>query len=235
MARIRTIKPEFWTDEDMSELSEPSALLAIGLLNYSDDEGYFNANPSLIKAAIFPIREPSKNIPGMLQELSDCGYICTYSDKESNKVYGHVVNFTKHQRVDKAKPSEIKELKINSGSIQDESKNDQGRVLAGKEGNGRERKELDAFFDLFWAKFPNKKDKQASRKAFVKLRPDEILLKQMLEAIDKQIAWRKTMKENGEWCEDWKYGQGWITGRRWEDEISVKAKTNVTNLDGYDL
>ncbi|SWD82810.1 primosomal protein I [Klebsiella pneumoniae] len=59
MARIRTIKPEFWTDEDMAEVSEPACLLAIGLLNYADDEGYFNANPKLIKAAVFPIREPS--------------------------------------------------------------------------------------------------------------------------------------------------------------------------------
>ncbi|HBS0572930.1 TPA: DnaT-like ssDNA-binding domain-containing protein, partial [Klebsiella pneumoniae] len=48
MARIRTIKPEFWTDEDMAEVSEPACLLAIGLLNYADDEGYFNANPKLI-------------------------------------------------------------------------------------------------------------------------------------------------------------------------------------------
>nr|MBF6067360.1 primosomal protein [Klebsiella pneumoniae] len=38
MARIRTIKPEFWTDEDMAEVSEPACLLAIGLLNYADDE-----------------------------------------------------------------------------------------------------------------------------------------------------------------------------------------------------
>ncbi|STW12989.1 primosomal protein I [Klebsiella pneumoniae subsp. rhinoscleromatis] len=64
MARIRTIKPEFWTDEDMAEVSEPACLLAIGLLNYADDEGYFNANPKLIKAAVFPIREPSVPISG---------------------------------------------------------------------------------------------------------------------------------------------------------------------------
>ena len=96
-------------------------------------------------------------------------------------------------------------------------------------------KKVNGHFASFWEKFPNKKDKSSAIKAFAKLDPDEILLKQMLEAIDKQIEWRKTMKENGEWCEDWKYGQGWITGRRWEDEISVKAKTNVTNLDGYDL
>ncbi|GAB0505006.1 hypothetical protein KU15F69_18860 [Escherichia coli] len=70
MARIRTIKPEFWTDEDMAELSEPACLLAIGLLNYADDEGYFNANPKLIKAAVFPIREPSVPIPVMISAVT---------------------------------------------------------------------------------------------------------------------------------------------------------------------
>ena len=79
MARIRTIKPEFWTDEDMAELSEPACLLAIGLLNYADDEGYFNANPKLIKAAVFPIREPSVPIPVLIQELSNCGYLSMFS------------------------------------------------------------------------------------------------------------------------------------------------------------
>ena len=67
MARIRTIKPEFWTDEDLSEVSEAACLLAIGLLNYADDEGYFNANPKLVKAAVFPIREQSGSIPVLLQ------------------------------------------------------------------------------------------------------------------------------------------------------------------------
>lgn len=69
MARIRTIKPEFWTDEDMAEVSEPACLLAIGLLNYADDEGYFNANPKLIKAAVFPIREPSVPIPVLIRSF----------------------------------------------------------------------------------------------------------------------------------------------------------------------
>ena len=51
MARIRTIKPEFWQDEDLATLSEPALILAAGLLNHADDEGYFRAHPGLIKAA----------------------------------------------------------------------------------------------------------------------------------------------------------------------------------------
>ncbi|MGC0818487.1 DnaT-like ssDNA-binding domain-containing protein [Pantoea agglomerans] len=111
MARIRTIKPEFWTDEDMSELSEPACLLAIGLLNYADDEGYFNANPKLIRAAVFPIREPSLSIPVLIQELSNCGYIAMYSTSD-NKHFGHICNFSRHQVVNKPRPSKIKCLEL---------------------------------------------------------------------------------------------------------------------------
>lgn len=111
MARIRTIKPEFWTDEDMSELSEPACLLAIGLLNYADDEGYFNANPKLIRAAVFPIREPSRSIPVLIQELSNCGYIAMYSTSD-NKQFGHICNFARHQVVNKPRPSKIKGLEL---------------------------------------------------------------------------------------------------------------------------
>ncbi|NIL23512.1 hypothetical protein HB991_13455 [Yersinia mollaretii] len=109
MARIRTIKPEFWTDEDMAEVSEAACLLAIGLLNYADDEGYFNANPKLIKAAVFPIREPSRSIPVMLQELSKQGYLTLFSTSD-NKHFGVISNFAKHQVVNKPRPSKIKGL-----------------------------------------------------------------------------------------------------------------------------
>lgn len=102
MARIRTIKPEFWTDEDMAEVSEPACLLAIGLLNYADDEGYFNANPKLIKAAVFPIREPSVPIPVLIRELSNCGYLSMFSTPDG-KHFGVITNFLKHQVVNKPK------------------------------------------------------------------------------------------------------------------------------------
>lgn len=111
MARIRTIKPTFWTDEDMAEISESACLLAIGLLNYADDEGYFNANPKLIKAAIFPIRETSSSIPVLLQELSNCGYISLFS-AQNGKHFGLINNFTKHQVVNKKTPSKIKEMNL---------------------------------------------------------------------------------------------------------------------------
>lgn len=135
MARIRTIKPEFWTDEDMSEVSESACLLAIGLLNYADDEGYFNANPKLIKAAIFPIRDQSGSIPVLMRELSSVGYISLFSGHDG-KIYGLVNNFAKHQVINKAKNSIIRELCV----LPYEYGTDTELLPPGREGKGKEGK-----------------------------------------------------------------------------------------------
>lgn len=131
--RIRTVKPGMWENEELASVSAEAALLAIGLLNYADDEGFFKAHPKLIEAAIFPLRELSSSVRRLLDELSDIGFLALYTGTDG-KEYGEILNFTKHQRVDRAKPSEIKGLV----KFDDESTTPQRDVPVGMEGNGRE-------------------------------------------------------------------------------------------------
>lgn len=141
--RIRTIKPEFWMHEGLSKCSEFTRLLAIALLNWSDDEGYFMANPILIRGQVFPFEDDSKKVPRSLQELSCVGWIELGIDSQGRSV-GRVINFSKHQRVDKPKPSSIKE----SWRIQDVSRKDLGAILDQSEEEGKgmeqERKGMDS-------------------------------------------------------------------------------------------
>lgn len=109
MARIRTIKPGFWRHEELSELPEATHLLAAALLNYADDEGYFNANPKLIKAECCPLREPSVSIHDSLTHLSRIGFIRLGTGSDGKR-YGHIVTFIEHQRVNRAIDSKIKPL-----------------------------------------------------------------------------------------------------------------------------
>lgn len=111
MARIRTLKPEFWTHEDLSALPEATHMLAAALLNYADDEGYFNANPGLIKAACSPLREPSVSVHDSLKLLAEVGYLA-FGTGADGKRYGRVVTFDEHQRVNRPTPSKIKALGI---------------------------------------------------------------------------------------------------------------------------
>jgi hypothetical protein len=130
--RIRTVKPEFWANEKLATLPEFTRLMALALLNYADDEGYFNANPALIRGALFPFGDESRRIPGSLQELSRVGYI-QIAKADDGRIYGRVIHFQKHQRVDKLKPSQIKDLvkfqdssTTPPGVFDDESRQEQG-------------------------------------------------------------------------------------------------------------
>lgn len=107
--RIRTIKPEFWKSEDTEKLSEPAMLLAIGLLNYADDYGLFNANPKLIKSELFPMREPSRPIADLLSELAGTGFIAL-GEGADGRTYGRIVKFLAHQRICRPSPSKIAPL-----------------------------------------------------------------------------------------------------------------------------
>ena len=109
MARIRTIKPEFWLDEDLSELSCETHMFAADLLNHCDDEGYFKANPKLLHAQIFALRELDGSVTELVQNLENIGYLTCFIGTDGKK-YGQVTNFNKHQTINKATTSKIKGL-----------------------------------------------------------------------------------------------------------------------------
>lgn len=118
MPRIRTIKPEMSQDEELSGVSVEAHLLAYGLLPFSDDEGYFNANPKLIKGTVFPIRLLEKSIDQLLEELAGIDFV-RLGTAPDGKRYGHIVHFLDHQRVSHPSPSKIKALAIAWGNSTD--------------------------------------------------------------------------------------------------------------------
>ena len=111
MARIRSIKPDFFSNEGLATVSESAQLLAAGLLCYADDEGYFNAHPGLVKAAVFPLRDPLESIEACMAALVKIGYIQLGTGIDCKR-YGHVVKFLDHQRVSHPIPSKIKAMRV---------------------------------------------------------------------------------------------------------------------------
>jgi hypothetical protein len=94
-------------------------LLAGALVNYADDEGYFNANPVLVKAGTNPLRVDKTSIEEQMEQLARIGYIEVR--RSGVKHYGKVLTFETHQRVSHATPSKLKskfeELPKSSGEI----------------------------------------------------------------------------------------------------------------------
>jgi len=119
--RIRSLKPDFWKHQVMCEQAPEVRLLAIGLLNLADDEGYFLAHPSLIRGELMPFAENLKSIPKMLAALEAIGYVKLSKTADGRDV-GHVVSFHKHQVIQRPKASKISEpSEIDQRRIIDES------------------------------------------------------------------------------------------------------------------
>ena len=96
MARIRTIKPEFFSHELLASKSAHARLLAIGLLTLADCEGRLRWVPMQVHAQVFPW-EATVKIEVLLGELVDAGYVVHY--EAEGKRFVEIVNFRKHQRL----------------------------------------------------------------------------------------------------------------------------------------
>lgn len=144
MPRIRTVKPEMAQDEDLALCAFAAQLLAVRILCHCDDEGYFKADPRLVKANCFPLIDvDSVTVHGYLNELSKIGYL-RLTEGSDGKKYGQVTKFTKHQKVNRPSPSAIKELvtftedSVSPHGTLTEDSPPEGKG-SGKEGNGKER------------------------------------------------------------------------------------------------
>jgi hypothetical protein len=90
-----------------ARLPDDIQLLALSLLTMADDEGYFRAEPALVRGDVQPFREDLASLSRGLQELSRVGWIDLASDSKQGQI-GRIVNFSKHQRVDHPSPSKLK-------------------------------------------------------------------------------------------------------------------------------
>jgi hypothetical protein len=115
MARIRSIKPEFWSSEQITACSRDARLLFIGLWNFSDDAGRHPFKPQQIKSEIFPGDDLSlEQIHGLISELSVNGLITGYAvDKVE---YFHITGWH-HQKINRPQPAKYPDPSIGDSLI----------------------------------------------------------------------------------------------------------------------
>lgn len=124
--RIRTIKPEMWTDGKMVRLSDAANLLFIALLNQADDKGRLKNDPKEIECKAPRFWGRSEDL---IKELAEADLVDVYG---RNGLFVSVKNFTKHQVIDRPRPSEIPSPKTRR-TLADHS-------TQGEERKGEERK-----------------------------------------------------------------------------------------------
>lgn len=214
MARIRTIKPDFFANEQVGAVSYQWRLLFIGLWTHADREGRLQDRPQRLKALLFPYDDLDVNEG--LESLSRVGLITRY-DAEGMKLI-EVPTFTEHQQPHIKEAASV--LPPPNGS---RGKVGASTVLAAQEGKGTDQEgkgtsthALRARFDVFWQAYPKKVGKDAALKEWLKRSPDAELLEVMLATLAAQRASAQWRKDGGEFIP---HPRTWLHQGRWQDEV----------------
>ena len=99
MARIRTIKPEIWSDEKFGPLDPLAKLVYIGLISQADDAGRVLDSVRLIDGTLFPYSD-SATCRRSLDDLSSARLIARGTTRGGQPVI-QILGWASHQKIDK--------------------------------------------------------------------------------------------------------------------------------------
>jgi hypothetical protein len=140
MARIRTIKPEFFQHETLFEAEEtsklPLRLAYVGLWTQCDRDGRFEWRPRQLKLNVLPY--DNCDFSAVLSTLESNGFIVRYD--ADGKSFGCIPSWTEHQYINSREPSSTipAPTETNTEKIQISVESDTGTssVRALREGKG---------------------------------------------------------------------------------------------------
>lgn len=133
MARIRTIKPEFFTSEDIVSLSAYARLLYVALWCEADREGRLQWKPRTFKRRYFP--EDDVSIEALCKEITDGELVILYGDG-----LAYIPTFKSHQHVNPRESVSVLPAPASNPLPTRHSRVSDAQV--GKEGEGKGRKDL---------------------------------------------------------------------------------------------
>lgn len=215
MARIRSIKPDAFHSDTLSQVPRGVRWTFAGLWTYCDDDGRGRDNLRLIQAALYPLDNDVtlEVLADDLKQLESIGAVHRYS--ADGRDYLHVPGWS-HQKVSHPTPSKLPPC----GACQERLANDSGKdpeaLGPDREGKGIDRepatKAAQAHFDEFWATYPRKTDKGNAKKAWAKA----LKKKPAGEIIAAAAAYAATKPEPKFTA----HPTTWLNGERWDDELA---------------
>ena len=224
--RIRSIKPDFFKDDELAALPPLTRILFEGLWCLADGEGRLEDRPVRIKVEVLPYDEC--NVDEMLDSLHEHEFITRY--EVGSKGYVEVRSFRKHQRIS-GKEAEAASLipPVSHGEAMVKQRGSNGEAMVheqgsthcpGKEGKGMERKgsahvnEPSAPFSEFWTPYPRKVGKGRAEAAWSRM-----TTLQRTQAIDRvplfACIWANAPEDRRTFIP---HPATWLSQKRWEDD-----------------
>lgn len=240
MARIRTIKPKFFTNEELAELAYGDRLLFVGLWTEADKAGRLEDRPKRLKAALFPYDD--FDVDDALGRLANAKFITRYEG--DGKPLIQINTWAKHQRPPKSEPeSDLPAPMITrdgSDLIENVSERLEGKGRErGKEGNGSTALTLGSVedrFELFWQAYPRKVAKGAALTVWLRLKPSDEMTATMIAAVHEQAKSAQWLKDGGQFIP---HPRTWLNQGRWEDQavavphLKQQTTNNVKAIESW--
>jgi len=241
MARIRSIKPDFWKSESIARLPIRTRLTFIALWSYVDDNGVGRDNEKLIAAELYPLEDDPREAVEMVREdlaiLARESRVCRY--EVDGKRFLSVVNWSEHQKIDRpnkarypqpdaegAEPVTCDDAAPREDAAQPSRKS--RAVTSSGEGSreqGAGKKEQDAAlaaeFDTFYALYPRKEAKGAAAKAYAAARKstdDATILAGLKAQLPKYATTERKFIP---------LPASWLNAERWADDVAPSAVVDL--------
>lgn len=240
MSRIRTIKPDFFTSEDICALSPWARLLYIATWLEADREGRLRFRPGSWRLRYFP--SDPVDMDAVTAELVERGLLRPYGDG-----LAVIPAFTTHQVINgREAPSTLAEppdqiidawgTRAHASGTRDDASGTREdawgtrahgnslctrsteRTAAKSSKSSKALEAADPLFDRFWSIYPRRVARQAAIKAWRQINPDQALTDTICEAVVRQSRRESWQRDNGIFIP---HAATWIRGRRWEDVDDV--------------
>lgn len=232
VARIRTIKPDAFLSESLSQVDFFTRWTFAGIWTYLDDHGYGRGDARLIRAALFPLDDGVTvgKVTTAIESLVEIGSLCIY--EVEGKRYIHSPNWQDHQRVNRPTASKLPHCPDHDGTdrgmtharLTESSVRAHGGLTGGRERKGKEKEPssaaADGAFDAFWAKYPRKVSKADAQRAWAKATKG---------GTAPDVITNGLLAQLGNWANsDPKFiphASTWLSGERWNDSAAIDLPT----------
>lgn len=235
MARIRTIKPAFWSDSKVVALSPFARLMFIGMWNFAEcDLGHLSDDAGAIKRQVLP--DDDVDAETLLGEIINSGMVARVQTLGGRR-YLHVVRLGDHQKTDirwSPRCPVCTETRPNSPSLPetpaqpDESaaSDTETPPSSPQERKGKEVKTSSSTasrstgggdFDRFWAVYPRKVGKGEARKAWAKVVKSGVEPAQIVAGAERYRDDPLRKRRGDEFT---KHPGPWLNAERWSDQDS---------------
>lgn len=241
----RILREGILTSERIEKLNWAEEVFYRRVMSVVDDFGRYYARPSLLLAACYPLllkKVSDSDIEKWLSACENAALVRVYP-AEDGKRYLQLLDFNQQVRATKSKfpqpPDICASTATQVSSEQPASAHlDVSGVVSGvvsEDDKPAAPSGAELFEKEFWPAYPKKKAKDDALKAFLKRKPDRVLLGLMLTAIEWQRLTEDWVKEGGKFVP---YPATWLNDGRWTDEkptaIPSGAVSTVPGRQGRD-